>query len=38
MFVGTNANSSKNIILYEPPRTALDDVEAATMREPFSNS
>ena len=35
---GTKANSSKNIILYEPPRIALEDVAAATILLPFSNS
>src|SRR5210317_572368 len=37
-FCGTNANSSRNSMLYEPPRTALDDVDDATTREPFSKS
>ena len=32
------ANSSKNIMLNEPPRIALDDVAAARSLEPFSNS
>ena len=35
---GTYANSSRNIILYEPPRTADADVEDARILEPFSNS
>ena len=33
-----NANSSKKITLYDPPRTALAEVEAAKILEPFSNS
>ena len=33
-----NGNSSKNIMLYEPPRTTDEDVEDATIREPFSKS
>ena len=31
MFGGTKANSSRNIILYEPPLIALEDVAAATI-------
>ena len=38
MFVGTKANSSRNIILYEPPLIALEDVAAATIVDLFSNS
>ena len=38
MFAGTKANSSKNIMLYEPPRMADDEVAAATMVDLFSNS
>ena len=33
-----NANSSRNITLYDPPRTADDDVELADIFEPFSIS
>ena len=33
-----NANSSKKITLYDPPRTADAEVEAAKILEPFSNS
>ena len=33
-----NANSSKNMTLYDPPRTADDDVEFADIFDPFSNS
>ena len=32
------ANSSKNMMLNEPPRIALEDVAAASNLEPFSNS
>ncbi len=32
------ANSSRKIILNEPPRIADDDVAAASIFEPFSNS
>jgi len=35
---GTYANSSRKIMLYEPPRTALAEVELARILEPFSNS
>ena len=35
---GTYANSSRNIMLYEPPRIALADVDAARILEPFSKS
>ena len=35
---GTYANSSRNMILYEPPRIALAEVEAASILEPFSKS
>ena len=38
MFVGTKANSSRNIILYDPPLIALEEVAAATMLDLFSNS
>ena len=38
MFAGMKANSSRNIILNEPPRIALDDVAAASSFDPFSNS
>ena len=38
MFAGMKANSSRNIILNEPPRMALDDVAAASNFDPFSNS
>src|SRR6056300_26374 len=35
---GTNANSSRKIMLYDPPRTADEEVDDATTREPFSKS
>ena len=38
MCSGTNANSSKNIILKVPPLIALDEVELAKIFDPFSNS
>ena len=38
MLAGTKANSSRKIILNEPPRIALDDVAAATIVDLFSNS
>ena len=38
MLASTKANSSKKIILKEPPRIALDDVAAATIVDLFSNS
>jgi hypothetical protein len=36
MFPGTKANSSRKTILKEPERAADDDVEEATITEPFS--
>jgi len=38
MLLGTNANSSKNTQLKEPPRIAELDVDAAIILEPFSSS
>ena len=38
MFGGMKANSSKKIILYDPPRMALEDVAAASILLLFSNS
>ena len=35
---GIKANSSRNIMLNEPPLIALEDVAAASIFEPFSNS
>src|SRR6056300_1299174 len=38
MLFEIKANSSRKIILYEPPRTADADVDAASILEPFSSS
>ena len=38
MLFGTKANSSKNTQLNDPPRIADEDVDAATILEPFSSS
>ena len=38
MFDGTNANSSRKMMLKEPPRIADPDVELARIFEPFSRS
>jgi hypothetical protein len=38
MLFGMNANSSRKMMLNEFPRTALEDVEAAMILDPFSSS